>query len=846
MSEIPQQPHSPTTFCNFIIPYDNDVGHIEKEELLKFIQENSADIHEADYTFFPRAVTDLDIDNGVSGICKEQDLKASEKLGSYSQFPRNMDSKHFQPDLVISNSHQRPGPDGSPALCPSKSQGPVNFSNLSETGELFAPVRTLTFSDVESSHVEDSYINCSRLVSTPEHARTGIRSYDYGNSKNQSGDDIVTVKQSDGLRMGNNMEESDSRASSPEFRQLDGEEEDELLGTGTFKPTFHGINQEFLEHFTGKKGPPSSCSRDIFSPLGGMQHREDNDTRTPPLHSPGENSPFARHMANQGIVLTRHVDKDDNEIQFQMSPLKNSNNAYVIKEVSKISPGKQQIMTNCMRENMFQPIYVEHQTQVMNMNIPRNLNEYLEANDSDENGETEAELDRNLRQGDGVELTDDMQTNQLPADANFDRQFSEISEADFDRRYLRRTQVSVKLPQATYDTMANKSVMQDSARQIATGLPNDYAENEIENNNLVTKTDHPPDSQAGKVTQVVVSSLTGIFVESSENMLKSNRSVSQNMDKTKLRVESNDIKQQTSTHSVTQSTDQQTHSASNKIPVSVSLTGSSHMTTKSANENVSSKISSSQQPHTFSGQTNHSHAASQPSSRLLQETISQRNKTTQKYLSNAPGVSKTMANQIKEFKKPIDHPVRNTGAIGSSIPARKTGEPETSNVCPKVSEKQKSKSVSSEPINQKQPKTAKNPAKMPILPSQPNKQGKQPTNLPSKSKMHHGQAVVNHGEEEEIHNLSLHSLEDLKGEPRVVTQVQSTSPVHEHRANTQSVKVCLIHVFNSLQMGYQHFLLFPKSFPKAFFFRVVQSLDCEVKSSQTSPCFYQPAVQVFS
>ena len=295
---------SPSRVGNFLISYANEVDLVSDLGLndLKHLLNADVDkdlqiLSNTDSSFIPRAFTDADL---LDGLIPRQDN--SKELVDQKDKPETVKSEsshlngkvvftdmakrpdenmdNFKPDVVLSNSHHRSGPDGSPALAPPATRGFMN-ANISETSELFAPVRTLTFSDIDqSSHIEDSYVNTSRLVSTPnkDEQRPAANQYDYSSMQGapyQTGD--VNNLQGNGRPYVDDSNSSDSdnvvnvgRDRSPEFRQLEGEAESDFQSTGPFHPSAQGLSKEFMDQFVGKTSNPGfdNDMDSIFSPLG--------------------------------------------------------------------------------------------------------------------------------------------------------------------------------------------------------------------------------------------------------------------------------------------------------------------------------------------------------------------------------------------------------------------------------------------------------------------------------------------------------------------------------------------------------------------------------------------------
>ncbi|KAH3803725.1 hypothetical protein DPMN_131993 [Dreissena polymorpha] len=322
-------------------------------------------------------------------------------------------------------------------------------SNLSETGELFAPVRTLTFSDIDqNSQIEDSYVNESRLVSTPDKKDKNSGHYDYSNLLDRPYDPVGSLRRNNRNMNGQPEDSSDSEnaderfgSQSPEFRQLEGEAENEpLTNTGPFNPSMHGLSKEFMDQFVGKTSHQGYG--DVFSPLGSNVFH----SATPPLHSPAPNSPYAKYAKG--------------------SPAK------VITMQMKYTKGRSFSHQDVNQDYSFQPIE-KQPTSSAPRNIPKNLNEYFDHHDREQEAkaamylnnyqfETAYEdqygddLDIESRQGDGSVSDGDTGASRGTFNhaTNPGTAHDGSTSPEPDQKGVPRTQVSVRLPQPTYDTLS--------------------------------------------------------------------------------------------------------------------------------------------------------------------------------------------------------------------------------------------------------------------------------------------------------------------------------------------------------------------------------------------------------
>ncbi|XP_045201260.2 uncharacterized protein LOC123554904 isoform X2 [Mercenaria mercenaria] len=876
----PDVANSPSRVGNFVIAYSQEIDIVESiqpDNLIHFLdsEQNAStrELCDTDTSFFPRAFTESEeiernivvneplhvSDRSKSTGIKNKGLKDRTMAGrSAGGFTNG-----FQPDVIMSNSHQRSGPDGSPALVPATSQG---FSaNLSETGELFAPVRTLTFSDIDqSSHIEDSYVNDSRLVSTPNKSERKPNSYDYSSMHgahlhNTENDENAPAEYSDSSDS-DNMINGIRNSESPEFRQLEGEADNDLTSTGPFHPSAHGLSKEFMDNFVGKTGNQAAiCDNgDIFSPLG-SNHYADRQMHsiTPPLHSPGPNSPYARKYGSPGGKRSPRVERsprgrpspkgqaepreDPDEIQFAMSPTKTQPDFHPFdREILGLGEqnGHQQRQDFDTREkfyfgkrtaeNSFKPI--EKQPHSFNpATIPKNLNEYFEQVTSDHflmsrsqhskfanyemsrsqhskfaNYENEA-TEMESRQGDGTDNDLDEQPQRLKVSSSNDDQFSDVSPSAFEKRYLQRTQVSVKLPQATYDTISANSSHDE---KFASGdqLQHNRAEMSGFKSNRAEMSGFPPDvtasgadsrpaaenatkSSPGKVMDLLQNQVTKkdnseeVNDGSRDKEMKHNEETVGSMHTSAKSRDTNDSNLRKSSGL---RNDQQLHSFDHREN-SENPDNAEHIGPDVENDSTGqvqksqSAVASAPKQNNVDAKQSQSFQASGQSqlpvtSRLLQETVSQRNKTTQKFVSSAPGVSKPVAsNQNKEFKKPFDVAPKSQTVACSG--ARKTLMTET---CPKfkVSDKTKPKSVSTESLNNKQ-RTVNQSRNNTCGNNGHEKSAQSRYNSQTSNQSVKSQGNLSRGQQAargDGHNGSIHSVDD-ESHGRIVTQVETTSPV---------------------------------------------------------------------
>lgn len=845
---------SPSRAGNFVISYTQEVEilkNIQTESLIQFLdseQTSSTSILcETDRSFFPRAFTDTGLieQQFTSGESLYEQSSSAKKKGLAS---KTMSVKGngrfgggaFQPDVITSNSHQRSGPDGSPALAPTRSQGFVAPTNLSETGELFAPVRTLTFSDIDqSSQIEDGYVNNSRLVSTPSKSER-VTNYDYNSiynsqSQNMENEEDILAEYSDSSDSDiiNRMRGSES----PVFRQLEGEADNDLMKTGPFHPSAHGLSKEFMDNFVGKTGNQAALgdNGDIFSPLGSNPYAERQiHSVTPPLHSPGPNSPYAKRYNSPRNKKSPRMErsprgrpspkgeaeprKDHDEIQFAMSPTKNQPDIHPF-DKDMLALGNQNMYKQGFQgqekfyigkqtsENSFVPI--EKQPHTFNpASVPKNLNEYFEQVTSDEflmsrNKQTnlhekDEENEINNRQGDGTDNNADDSHHRHCSSPDPDNQFSVVSPSSFEQRYLQKTQVSVKLPQATYDTIsANTSHNEKFAsgdhahhdRNDTSYFPPDVAAADAEYRPVAGNS---AKSSPGKVMDLLQNQVSKLKdtpeeandgsrdreVKKKDENLGSSHMSAKSKDTNNINFKlntaiKNNLHTDANQHDNTSGSDNTGQSGKHQLMMSQSLVSNAP---KQNNVNVKQSESfqaggQSQLPVT---------------SRLLQETVSQRNKTTQKFVSSAPSLSKPVANnQNKEFKKPYDVCPKNQNLACSG--ARKT-LPNENGAKFKVSDKTKTKSVSTESLNSKQ-RTVQNHSKNLNVGNSQEKVSQsryltQPKNQSALSQNQgnsaRGQQLQNSQGQAMVdgHNGSMGSVEDEgQGHGHIVTQVETTSPV---------------------------------------------------------------------
>ena len=700
-------PSSPSKAGNFIIPYQID-GGLSKQDtdnLLKFIQSGSEAntvLANTDSSFFPRAFTDTDLNDfdDVRGheldkytnkeiitpkIIRPSGLRVCVSKTGYSSMDHansSFGARGFQPDVIMISSHQRPGPDGSPALVPSgsRSQGILPSGNMSETGELFAPVRQLTFSDVDqSSHIEENY--AQRRVSTPTRQTDNF-------SRNSQQDEHSGSSRDDS---------SEEREMSPEFRQLDGEADSqtEMLSTGAFDPMAMGINKEFLDNFTGRNsGGKLHLSNNVFSPLGsshiGFRHEngvgQANRTVTPPLHSPQidspyHNSPYRNRPRHNGVHSPRSTTHqqvaDQQELQFSMSPTRNHpgfmpyqynqpnidilnnqhpndlysqydfhrelhldssrNSAVPLQIRQSVSVGEErrnysEVVTSSQR----QPLSDSKNSSHENLESQENEHSYNHNAVSPENEEVYINT---------VEVSNDIEQERE------NRQYAAVPPAVFQQRYLQRTQVSVKLPQATYDSMAADFASQSAERYDSVGQQLGNCEE-----------DEDDQSQELENNMKEVSIAAPAKPETNEHRLEKSKTTSQsdsNSNKTKNLPEKFHVEMRKLADNTTSAIQSEKSKDLNKNLEKTNVkqvTHADHVNTSShavVSDVRPQNLMSRPQSQAQSAPVSQAAASLNPSSRLLQETVSQKNKTSQKFVSNAP--PKTISDQHgREFKKPYD------------------------------------------------------------------------------------------------------------------------------------------------------------------------------------------------
>ncbi|WAR28879.1 CNTRB-like protein, partial [Mya arenaria] len=921
---------SPTGVGNFFINYATDIQFIDDIDCVTLKQccvslqncEASA-VSDVDKSYFPRAFTDIDIletnsEVSNSKIAKDTNVHADNLILPVTNSTVNAEHKDipkanmaerlnngsgFQPDVIVSTSHQRAGPDGSPSLMPPASRAYAP-SILSETDNMFNPVRTLTFSDIDqSSHIEDSSINNSRLVSTPKKGdiTKGTSLYDYSSMQSRN---FYSVGGANGNQDNDGSDSSDSddllngvRGNiSPEFRQLEGEADNEMGNTGPFHPSAHGLSKEFMDQFVGKTSNPAyGTGNDIFSPLGANAFEVAErrmQCSTPPLHSPGPNSPYAKY-ANGSPGVT----KSPRSPYYRQSPRSPRNrqdfnadvsspnfnadvpspssrpdvrpfnrevvgNGYGASDPQSFSHGFSPSNPNTVQirgrqthasnvqvvkpkthspnsNYTFQPIGKQAPVPVPR-NIPKNLNEYFEQHDKQqyyqpqpggaymtvdnderqsygfEHDDQDNDLDIQSRQGDGSDSDGDgpqrfQQTFGNHAVRNTD--VHEQSHSPSPPRPVQRTQVSVKLPQATYDTIsANTSHDERNAGQRfhlqqrrSPSQPPDVAITRQDDDNGggdTSKTgqgkvdllqnqpagarnyDQNSHMEYNSRSNVLnnggpIKTAQGISHKAKDfgkgNFVPSNveRNNQESFSQSGIPTASKDDEEN---EAYEKPFNQSVNQSSAKAPISQSQTQATQR------KPVTVQVT---QPSQGVGQTQ---SSTQISSRLLQDTASHRNKTTQKYVSNVPGISKpAAANQNKEFKKPLDVAPRNVanGTVNEGNINKKTQQTDSAPKF-KVSDKTKPRSMSMETLTQKN-KNQPNQSKT-IDSSKTNQSENQSSRFTSSQRVNQSGEGQDRAEGEG-HNLSGHSLEEMgdMGAGRIVTQVQNTSPVpvdqHEPVAN---------------------------------------------------------------
>lgn len=833
---IEDAPSSPTEVGNFIIPYSEEaelLQNIQTDNFLQFLNtEKSVEtsiISGTDKSFFPRAFTDL---NTLAD--REMDMEGRDDGGFETS---------YQPDVIMTNSHQRSGPDGSPALVTAISQRFAAPANLSESGELFAPVRTLTFSDIDqSSHVEDSYFDSSRLVSTPNKNDKGKFRNDHYDYSSLTDNRFQTIENNENIGADSDSSDSDNLINgmrdsvTPEFRQLEGEADNELANTGPFHPSAHGLSKEFMDNFVGKTGNQEAMcdGNNIFSPLGSnyRMHERRVLSKTPPLHSPGPNSPYSKSCNSprgqksprfqqsprlrpspKGQVQCRH---EPDEIQFDLSPSKDqpSSPSFNQETLGKGISGEKYYYGNVVSSHSFMP--VEKPAHSFNpASVPKNLNEYFEqvTNDQfiaqrfDTTSTSGYHSDKNelaSRQGDGSDNDLDDRPQKLLPPPDTETLSPEITSQPLESKYLQKTQVSVKLPQATYDTIsANTSHDERFTKgdQHQSSRPDVAATG----NNGIDNTAH---TNGGKVMDLLQNQVG----QSDQNTLKTHtesgsidqmsvdRGASMDHDKHSNPMDSKGTGMKN---------DSQVNDTAAKVPDSLQKNVENVESHNNSNSNISRMKSSEKVPHQITQGSNtmpsqsHSeksdpsqpvvsqggnHPPSQVSSRLFQETVSQRNKTTQKFVSSAPASSKSYCtSQGKDFKKPYDSVPKNSAACsGSRKLSNDSGvkKPATAETCPKfkVSDRTKPKLASNDSLNQKSKYLGNQSRNMQNF-----------TENSSQSRYNQNSSASNQGQGQYVRGQvmnkgqgkagafsgdgHMHSDDEGHGHGRIVTQVENTSPV---------------------------------------------------------------------
>lgn len=710
---------SPSKGGNFVIPYQLD-KHLTKQDtdkLLKFIEsdiESNLILTDIDSSFYPRAFTDKDLNDldYLSGnetfeqaevVTKPKIIRASDKKACETGFNRmdpvntSFGTASFQPDVIMISSHQRPGPDGSPALVPSGSQGFLPSANVSETGELFAPVRQLTFSDIDqSSQIEENY--AQRSVSTPTRHTVSVQ-------RNEQNNGIDSLQG----RIDTDSSAEDS-SEEREFRQLDGEADSqtEMLSTGMFNPMAMGLNKEFLDNFTGRNsGGKMNLSSNVFSPLGSrdtaFRHEngvgQTNRTITPPLHSPGVNTCSSYHSSpshnysnsqfHSNSYSSRSAPQtvsDQPELQFSMSPTRNQPDFMPY----QYSQPDLDILNNQHQTDMYnQYDFHRHQDNSNNMAVPLHIRQSVSVG---EERKTESEVvtssQRQAHVNANYSSQGNINSNSVTAEAkemdrnrdgDFDNQaegeendpqYSNVPPAVFQQRYLQRTQVSVKLPQATYDSMGGDFAAQSNETYDQQKL-NDCVEHEDEQS-------HKNENGGSQNRMHLCASNFETSEQRQVEKAKPTTQYDPNQRKNKKQPEKFHVEMrklaETQNHSnhINQSDKSKDLNKNLERNDSKSVTNANNMTSAPvsvAPSNRSQNINSKLQPNPVSApQTGF---ALNPSSRLLQETVSQKNKTSQKFVPSAP--SRTV-NELhacaKEFKKPND--VGKTVMVSTCSSARKT------------------------------------------------------------------------------------------------------------------------------------------------------------------------------
>ena len=845
-SNLQDLPSSPTEAGNFIISYEfQDHQCLTKQDtdkLLDFIdadKEVNVIFTNSDKSFFPRAFTDKDLNdfddfNGLGAqnkkeIVKPKVIKASNKFitGTETGFNKmnpayntSFGNASYQPDLVMISSNQRPGPDGSPALVPSGSQGFLPSGNMSETSELFAPVRQLTFSDIDqNSQIEDSYAR--RSVSTPTRHR-GMNGSE-NNNVNMNG---IQGRESDSCQ----EDSSDEREMSPEFRQLDGEADSqaEMMGSGAFDPTAMGINKEFLDNFTGRTPMGRMhLSSSVFSPLGsrdmglGFRHEngegQANRTITPPLHSPRLDSPHQTRSPHNsprppGHYVTRttahqHV-SDQQELQFSMSPTRNppnfmpvnvQHNEYNVDILSSHNQGDLYNQYDFHRHlesprNIAVPLQIRQSVSVgeerridsqvvtssqgLSRSISKNssqdnkeINEMIESDNNHAEGQDEVELNgnNNANVDDKTEENDGVQY------------YSNVPAAEFEQRYLQRTHVSVKVPQATYDSMAGEYAAQSAGSYDSVGQQLDeYAEENWEDEN-------ESEEQSSETSQKSGHAIGGSNYEINEQKQVNEKSkgaggqsdLGQKKSKKQTEKFHFEMRKMAENQNVNAHSEKSRDLSKNVERTNIKqantvVHGSSGSLTSGVNnksQNTQSKINGQPQsvpaPQAASGL--------HPSSRLLQETVSQKNKTSQKFISNVPQRNISDQNACtKEFKKPYD--VNKNPTLQTCAGARKTLLDNSTDKGPKLKIRSTMGSI---PQKQKQSNTnlsSVGKANVPASEAQKVNQSRGPGPASQGTSLNNSRESVE-GEGNQG-----------RGRP-VVTMVEKTSPVVDKTRSAQGAQV---------------------------------------------------------
>ena len=864
-SDLQDLPSSPSQAGNFIISYEfHDHQYLTKQDtdkLLDFIdadKEVNVIFNKSDQSFFPRAFTDKDLNDfndfdgvGLGGvqfqreIIKPKVIKASNKIipGTEKGFSKmnpayntSFGNASYQPDLVMISSNQRPGPDGSPALVPSGSQGFLPSGNMSETSELFAPVRQLTFSDIDqNSHIEDSY--AQRSVSTPTR-HGGVN----------TGEHNVNMNGIDGRDSDSGQEDSsDKREMSPEFRHLVGEADSqaEMTGTGAFDPTAMGINKEFLDNFTGRTSMgrmhmPSS----VFSPLGSLGSRDmglgfrhengegqANRTITPPLHSPRLDSPHhqsrspynsPRPPGAYGARSTTHQHVSDHqELQFSMSPTRNPSNfipvqqnQYNIDVLSSHNQGDLYNQYDFHRQldsprNIAVPLQIrqnvsvgeERRTDTQVVTSTEGLSRSISKNSSQDNNEVNEILESDNNHdthavGEDNEIADGNNNandeNNGTEGEESKQYYSNVPAAEFEQRYLQRTHVSVKVPQATYDSMAgdygtHASGSYDDVEQHFDEYGNENWEDENNAEGLSSETVQKSGMTAGSSNSEtneqrdLNEKSKGVVGQSDLGQKKSKKQAE------KFHVEMRKVadNQNVNAHSEKGKDLSKNSERTNVKQVNNAVHGSSGSQTSGVNnksQNTQSKVNG--QPQSVPSQQ--PVAGLQPSSRLLQETVSQKNKTCQKFVSNAPAPQRNVSEQnggAKEFKKPYDVNNKSTTCAG----ARKTLLHNSIDSSTDKGAKLKIRSTMGN-IPQKQKQSNPNlptagRSSVPSSEAQKVNLGNQSRGLvPGQGPASRGSSLNNSGESVEGEG------HQGRGKP-VITQVEKTSPVVDKTRSAQGAQV---------------------------------------------------------